>query len=259
MLVIKSIKAGTTCCTFTTVPKNFLVNLLSIDSEPALLSEIEIYNNEISNLSYLNGCYFLETTSGLVNSVTDFFRFIRLLELKRMHYIEFILQSITDYQKGVIYKRSRNITAKGTIYKFDQNEKEEYINYSISNLGIHDEKLEKALIYYNHALFLLDGNCKSIEESQKQFYISEAILNFWKSVTIIIGEGKKWKSGLYNIGIVEQELVERTQKIFHTRNKKDVAHSSFETINLTNEVLNIETTTRIIIEKYICTIKNKNS
>ncbi len=260
MLMIKQLRSGFTNCIFTTQPRNLLLNLLSTENELPIPIETEIYKEESFALSYFHGFYTLEIQANTIASVSDFNRFMRLIELERNHLIKFELQSISNSEKGVIYQRSRACTGKIIIYKLDNDEKISCLRFAVLNMAKNDTKLEKALVYYNHALFLLDQREKVIEKNDSSYLLAEAVLNFWKVVTLIIGEGKAWEEGLTNIGITDRKLINSTHKLLGLRNKKDVAHGTqeMETVDLLQpEIDEVMHTTKVIVESYIRKIDEK--
>lgn len=90
-----------------------------------------------------------------------------------------------------------------------------------------DQSLHKALTYYHHALYLLDGSQENPMNHQLLANAS-AFLNFWKAITTIIGDSSENRESYYSkyktFGISEDYFTNNIEPLRKLRNRSDVAH-----------------------------------
>jgi hypothetical protein len=101
------------------------------------------------------------------------------------------------------------------------------------DLGKNDERLERALEYYEHAVFLYE-NRMAIAPLQSQHFrllISGIFLSLWKAVTAIIGDpsiDKDYQRRYRQLGFDDQFFKDKIEKIRELRNDYDVAHYTLD-------------------------------
>jgi len=105
---------------------------------------------------------------------------------------------------------------------------------------ISDALIEKALEYYEHALFLFDNSLKLVDVNSRHFryLISSIFLNLWKAITTIIGDPSSdsdYQSRYRSLGFDYDFFVNKIKWIKNLRNNSDVAHHSTEKDKL-NEI-----------------------
>lgn len=133
-------------------------------------------------------------------------------------------------------------------------------------LGTADEMLERSMSYFYHGVFLHDSLNQSEDSSSFHAYylLSEAILNFYKSVSVIVGDpscGDKHQSQYkrYKLG---RDLWERTEKVRTARNKMDVAHYRAEPEQfaaLQAAATDARKTATEVVDAYLAWLREANS
>jgi tetratricopeptide (TPR) repeat protein len=92
-----------------------------------------------------------------------------------------------------------------------------------------DARLQKALNYYEHALWLYDNSTQLeiITSRHYTYLISTIFLNLWKSITTIVGDPTRSKDGYQKrykeIGLNEEDKAD-IDKLKRLRDDYDVAH-----------------------------------
>ncbi len=91
-----------------------------------------------------------------------------------------------------------------------------------------DQILEKAMGYFQHALFLMKATDSIRHRSLSQiFLLSDAFLNLWKAVSTVIGDPSKdsdYQSRYRMIGIAPDFFRDEIEPLRKLRNDYDVAH-----------------------------------
>ena len=109
----------------------------------------------------------------------------------------------------------------------------EDIKEAQTDLARSDDRLERALEYYEHAIFLYERRA-SIAPLLTQHYrllISEMFLTLWKAATAIIGDpsvDKDYRSRYRKLGLDDQFFIEKIERIRQLRNAYDVAHYTLD-------------------------------
>ena len=96
-------------------------------------------------------------------------------------------------------------------------------------LPIDDERLERALDYYDHALFLIGRGVAhhgGVISRHYDFTVAAIFLNLWKSVTVIIGDPteRDYQSRYRTIGLDYQFFKTKIDRLKNLRDTYDVAH-----------------------------------
>jgi hypothetical protein len=94
-----------------------------------------------------------------------------------------------------------------------------------------DEKLNRALAYYKHALILLDDAKNRIDHLSSTHYsaVSFCVLNLWKACAVILGDpavsGDGYQKRYRKIGL-DDDFKQRLERLKDLRDDYDVAHYS---------------------------------
>lgn len=120
----------------------------------------------------------------------------------------------------------------GTVTVFNLPELKTQIETAATNLDVHDDRLQKALDYYEHALFLsstapqADGSAQSHRTASH--LLAAAFLFLWKALSVVVGDPsidkKDYQSRYRTLGLDHKFFVETIEDIRRRRNDDDVAH-----------------------------------
>jgi hypothetical protein len=96
-------------------------------------------------------------------------------------------------------------------------------------LPLSDERLERALDYYDHALYLIARNVRTqggVVSRHYDFTVAAIFLNLWKAVTVIIGEPdeRDYQSRYRTIGLDYEFFSTKISRLKNLRDAYDVAH-----------------------------------
>lgn len=102
---------------------------------------------------------------------------------------------------------------------------------SSTMINISDDKLKRALFYFEHSLLLYearDSIVSALTRHHRQL-ISSAFLNLWKSISVILGDPSKSADNDYQqrykkLGISSSYFSSKIEKIRNFRNDYDIAH-----------------------------------
>lgn len=93
-----------------------------------------------------------------------------------------------------------------------------------------DGRLDKALLYYEHALFLYNARGHApIQSAHEQMLVASAFLNLWKSISSILGEpgsDRDYQSRYRQFGLPSDFWSAQVEPLYRIRNEEDVAHYS---------------------------------
>jgi hypothetical protein len=158
-------------------------------------------------------------------------RFLRRLTLNQGRAFSWKLLVLED-ETGQIYPLSQRVEL-GAMTFYNTAKFAEAIEDAQTDLGKSDERLERALEYYEHAVFLYE-NRLTIAPLQSQHFrllISGIFLNLWKAVTAIIGDpsvDKDYQRRYRQLGFDDQFFKEKIETIRELRNDFDVAHYTLD-------------------------------
>ena len=119
----------------------------------------------------------------------------------------------------------------GTVTVFNLPELKTQIETAATNLDVHDDRLQKALDYYEHALFLssaapqADGLAQSHRTASH--LLAAAFLFLWKALSVVVGDpsiDKDYQSRYRALGLDHKFFTETIEDIRRGRNDDDVAH-----------------------------------
>lgn len=120
---------------------------------------------------------------------------------------------------------------QGTVTVFDIGELKRQIHAAVANLDVHDEKLQKALDYFEHALFLRsaapepDGLAPTLRTARH--LMAGAFLFLWKALSVIVGDpsiDRDYQSRYRALGLDYGFFSNTIEEIRRFRNEEDVAH-----------------------------------
>ena len=94
---------------------------------------------------------------------------------------------------------------------------------------LEDPVLDRALQYYEHAMFLFDrrNQIADLFSSHFRYMISEIFLNMWKAATAFIGDpsvDNDYRSRYRRLGIDREFFETKIEVVRNIRNDYDVAH-----------------------------------
>ena len=160
--------------------------------------------------------------------------FLRNLALKHGHYYYSKISAIESENKEG-HTEKQVMAVRYGCYNLQQ------IACAIEEAGrdsaLIDPRLQKALQYFEHALFVSKHLLGQLDprSNQQSFLISAVFLNFWKAVTCIIGDPSKNKDKYHKrykaIGISDEQKT-ICDKLKSLRNDYDVAHYSLRESDL---------------------------
>lgn len=95
-------------------------------------------------------------------------------------------------------------------------------------VNVSDPRLEQALHYYDHALFLYSNRLAWTDMLSRHFkqLISAVFLNTWKAISTLIGEPgeKDYQSRYRALGFTQDYFTKDIEMVRQLRNDYDVAH-----------------------------------
>lgn len=95
-------------------------------------------------------------------------------------------------------------------------------------VGVSDARLDQALHYYDHALFLYSNRLVWTDMLSRHFrqLISAAFLNIWKAISTVIGEPgeKDYQSRYRMLGFTHDYFTKEIERVRQLRNDYDIAH-----------------------------------
>lgn len=95
-----------------------------------------------------------------------------------------------------------------------------------------NERLDKALVYYEHArLFFRMRGLVPIFSTHQSFILASAYLNLWKAISVVLGEpgtDSDYQKRFRDIGFDTNFWKEKIQPLLTVRNDHDVAHYSLD-------------------------------
>jgi hypothetical protein len=119
---------------------------------------------------------------------------------------------------------------RATIYSLDGLEKN--VRAAVTRCSTEDERLTKALLYYEHARFLF-RMCEyaGFFSPHFSFLLTSAYLNLWKAITLILGEpgtDLDYQSRFRSFELPKNYWRDEVQPLAEVRNAFDVAHYSMD-------------------------------
>lgn len=95
-------------------------------------------------------------------------------------------------------------------------------------MRVSDARLDQALHYYDHALFLYSNRLRWTDMFSRHFrqLISAAFLNIWKAISTVIGEPgeKDYQSRYRSLGFTQDYFTKEVERVRQLRNDYDIAH-----------------------------------
>ena len=129
----------------------------------------------------------------------------------------------------------------------------------ILNNVINNKTLERALEYYERGLILSSQAMKTESPHTISYFKQEAFLNYWKSITIIIGDpsknSKEFQNKYKQYGIEKEFFQDKIMSIKKIRDDYDVAHMSEDYKFDEKQEPIARDATRHVIGKYIELLK----
>jgi len=158
---------------------------------------------------------------------------------------------------------------RGTVTVFDLRELKGQIESAAANLEAHDEVLQKALDYYEHALFLSsaapepDGLTQSHRTASH--LLAAAFLFLWKALSVIVGDpsvDSDYQSRYRRLGLDYAFFAGPIEDIRRLRNAEDVAHYRVDNMGIAaiKEQFNAaKVTVRTVVKAYIAQLPRAQS
>lgn len=134
----------------------------------------------------------------------------------------------------------------------------EHIEEAATFADLVDERLDRALDYFSHALFLYNQRIEIAGpfSPHQKFLVSSVFLNFWKAATTIIGDPSdrkdRFQKRFLDIGLPE-DFRSRIENLKKLRDNFDVAHYSLDenrTQHLEENVDEAQNICRDVISQY---------
>ena len=121
-----------------------------------------------------------------------------------------------------------------------------------------DQRLDKALEYFEHAQLLYERRSSIADTMSRHFtrLVATVLLNHWKAVSTIVGDpsvDRDYQSRYRQLGFDQQFFKNRIEVLRNLRNEYDVAHYSLATDDLAKveaEVGQAQQTAIQVIKKY---------
>jgi hypothetical protein len=120
---------------------------------------------------------------------------------------------------------------RGTVTVFDLEVLKGQIESAATTLEVHDEVLQKALDYYEHALFLSaaapEPDGMKASHRTASHLLAAAFLFLWKALSVIVGDpnvDNDYQSRYRRLGLDYAFFAGTIEKIRRLRNAEDVAH-----------------------------------
>lgn len=139
---------------------------------------------------------------------------------------------VIEGEEGKIYPVPRAvIMASVTMYDLDRLRTE--IENATISYKLRDSVLDRALNYYEHALYLYEKRSEIEETLSRHFnyLIAAAFLNMWKALSTIIGDpsvDKDYQSRYKRLGFDYGFFTSQIEYVRNIRNQYDVAHYHLE-------------------------------
>ncbi len=174
-----------------------------------------------------------EAYDGIVDALD---RFTKHLTLSMGHLFSYKVLFV-ESESRELYNLPRLITMiSGTNYDL------EHVSSKIDEAermsALEDPVLNRALQYYEHAMFLFDrrNQIADLFSSHFRYMISEIFLNMWKAATAIIGDpsvDNDYRSRYRRLGIDREFFEKKIEVVRNIRNDYDVAHYRIDEKRLT--------------------------
>ena len=121
-----------------------------------------------------------------------------------------------------------------------------------------DEKLTKAMEYYEQALLLFQNRSQLADVLSRHhaLLIAAAFLNLWKAVSVIVGDpnvDKDYQSRYRTLGFDYEYFRQKIEKVRELRNDYDVAHYSLDSGDIERVEANFGEATQItrdVLQRY---------
>ena len=139
---------------------------------------------------------------------------------------------VMEGEQGKVYPLPKAVTiASVTMYDLDRLRSE--IENATKSFQRLDPVLDRALQYYEHALYLYEKRTEIAETLSRHFnyLISAAFLNMWKALTTIIGDpsfDRDYQSRYKCLGFDHEFFTSQIEYVRNIRNQYDVAHYHIE-------------------------------
>jgi hypothetical protein len=154
----------------------------------------------------------------------------------------------------------------GTVTVFDLKELRGQIETAAVHLFVEDERLRKALDYYEHALFLSssapDPDGFSPSNRTAGHLLAAAFLFLWKALSVVVGDpsiDNDYQSRYRDLGLDHKFFADTIEGIRRRRNDDDVAHYRLddEGLEAVKQEFNVaKVAVRDVIKAYLARLAN---
>ncbi|OLD02462.1 MAG: hypothetical protein AUJ07_08715 [Crenarchaeota archaeon 13_1_40CM_3_53_5] len=153
-------------------------------------------------------------------------RFIRCLSLEVKSYVSYRLLVI-ESEQGVPYTLPKSL--RMTLTGYDLVKLREAISNAEQAWQIRDPILDRALSYYEHALFLFEerNEITDLFSGHFRYMITEIFLNIWKAVSVVVGDpavDKDYRRRYRLLGLDDDFFKDKIEPVRRLRNAYDIAH-----------------------------------
>jgi hypothetical protein len=162
-----------------------------------------------------------------VTFVTSIERLLQHLALK--YNIPLTYNGVIMQDEAGNYYPIRSVTmhmAGFRAYELDELRRE--IQQIQAYVPLDDERLDRALTYFEHAVWLFEQRSQQgdVRSRQAAQVASSIFLNLWKAITAIVGDPRErdYQSRYKKLGLDYQFFKDRIDRVTQMRNDLDVAH-----------------------------------
>lgn len=165
-----------------------------------------------------------EACYNAINVIDCFLKHVSLSGRRLFSYKPILIMD--DRGKNYIIPKNA-VVGSVTVYNLEQLNTD--IANSIKFFHISDPLLDKALQYYEHALFLFENRLEMADFSSRHFkyLIAAAFLNMWKALSTVIGDpstDSDYQSRYKRLGFNYEFFKLKIEHVRDLRNDYDVAH-----------------------------------
>ena len=162
-------------------------------------------------------------------------RFVRHLSVEQGELFKYQPLQIEDDLRTVTELPRRRHLVRMSVTWYNIGELTDRIRRSYPRAAIEDQRLDRALLYYEHArlLYNLRGYADPFS-AHHVMMLASAFLNLWKALCSIIGEpgtDKDYQRRYREYGLPADFLSRRVEPLYRIRCDEDVAHYSLEDLD----------------------------
>ena len=217
--------------------------------------------------NYLSIIVESEEVNGVYKKVTDlvdeYLQHLTISQNRLFKYKALVLES----DDGQNYKLPKTVRM-GSFTTYNLKKLKKDLLKSAKMMSMSDDKLKRALFYFEHSLLLYDARDSIVSAFTRHHsqLISSAFLNLWKAISVILGDPSKsvdkdYQKRYKKLGISFSYFSSKIEKIRNFRNDYDIAHYDLTEESIKEIEINYgksQTIVSEVLSKYRNSLISKN-